>query len=179
LNPHHLQDLLLQTLEETDWVVQAYDAAVAQATLTELRDEWREARARVAGHSRHLEEKLLELDINPHDRTPGREIIYAHGAALVRRMLVLGSTAPHQDAEIGAARCLLDALGRCQLQWQLVGRAAAAMPADHGTPLLELHDRAYPDMREAAYSTRGWIGQLWIHRLGLEPCTSLAYRVAN
>jgi rubrerythrin len=167
MKEQQLKELLLQSLEQEIGGVQVYETALKCAMNDDLREEWEEYLEQTQGHELVLRTTMQELDIDPDEETPGRDILRSLGEALVAAMEKALSEGPPEAAQIVTAECVVLAEVKGHADWQLIGKC----PDNAEGEMIEALRAAYAEVEdqedEHLYHTKGWARELWIESLEL------------
>lgn len=163
-----VKELLLQALETERGGQAVYEAAIACAANTELRDEWQKYHDETVEHERILNETFAAIGFDTSETSPGREIVRAKGEALVAAMEQASATLG-DAAQLVAAECVVEAETKDHMNWQLIGELASsgAIPKEMAAALKAAHEQVEDQEDEHLYHTMGWSRELWMEALGL------------
>jgi hypothetical protein len=168
MKSEQLNELLLQSLEHEQGGVKVYETAIKCAVMPELADEWEKYLEQTRHHVQVLTQVLHELDIDPEQATPGREIVGSMGSALVAAMQMALENGDREAAQLVAAECVVLAETKDHLDWELIGQVANNAGADIADVLSEAYEEIEDEEDEHLYHSRGWCRELWLKSLGLQ-----------
>ena len=162
-----LTSLLYEAIETEQGGVKIYEAAVAAAVNTDLKQEWREYLDQTRNHEKILRGVFERLSLDPAVETPGRQVVRTIGDALVLAIQTAAKEGDSAAAEAVAAECVVLAETKDHLNWELLGEAAKEMGGPHGKALAEACDEVEDEEDEHLYHTSGWARELHMQQLGL------------
>ena len=162
-----LKELLLQSLEHEKGGVKVYQAALRCAQNEDLREEWEKYLSETETHVQILQDVCSALQLDPEERSPGREIIHDLGASLVNAMEKALAAGDPSAAQIVACECVVLAETKDHLDWQLIGEAAKKLTGAQGQALEQAHEEVEEQEDEHLYHTKGWCRELWMEALGM------------
>ena len=168
MNPHQVQELLLQSLEHERGGVKIYKAAVECARRPDLKSEW-------SGYLQQTEQHVVALTrvcevfgLDPYTMTPGTMIVRATGTALLQAMEAARAAGDPAAAQIVAAECVVLAETKDHLDWELLGEVSKELSGEQQQVLREAYERIEDEEDEHLYHTQGWCRELWLEALGLD-----------
>ena len=167
MNETQMKELLLQSLEHEKGGVKVYETALKCAQNEELREEWQRYHSETETHVRILQDVFSALQLNPEERSPGREIVRAMGVSLVNAMEKALASGDPAAAQIVACECVVNAETKDHLDWQLIGQVAKKLTGAQGTALKQAHEEVEEQEDEHLYHTKGWCRELWMEALGM------------
>ncbi len=167
---HHdnVRELLLQALETEINGQSLYETAIECAVNDELRDEWSGYLEETRNHEQVLRRLFKELDLDPEESSPGREIVRAKAQSLVQAMNDAKNSGDAQLAQVVAAESIVEAETKDHQNWQLIGRVAEEDDTEHADALKRANEEVEDEEAEHLYHTMGWARELWIEHLGME-----------
>jgi rubrerythrin len=160
-------ELLYQALETELGGVQVYEAAVGCAVNVDLKKEWQGYLAQTRNHVQIVENLLKELGLDPNHETPGRQIVRAKAATLVKSMQSAKATGDPSAAQLVAAEGVVEAETKDHQNWELIGLLAEEMTGETAQALKNAHAEVEEEEDEHLYHTMGWARELWIEALGM------------
>jgi hypothetical protein len=163
-----LKELLLQSLEHERGGVLVYQTALECALNRDLRKEWEKYLQQTRRHVEVLTTACAALGIDPHETTPGREIVHHLGKSLVVAMKMALAANDPPAAELVACDCVTLAETRDHFDWELIGLCAKRLPAEQAAPLQSAYDEVEDEEDEHLYHTKGWCRELWLEALGFD-----------
>jgi rubrerythrin len=163
-----LQELILQSLEHERGGVEVYEAAIACATREDLREEWQKYLEQTRKHVQILQKVCKELQIDPEEESPGKDIVRHLGAALVQAMKLAEEGGDPAAAELVACECVVLAETKDHADWQLLEKCAEKLKGKEKEVLTAACEEVEDEEDEHLYHTQGWARELWLHSLGLE-----------
>jgi hypothetical protein len=168
MNTEQFRELVLQSLEHERGGVKVYATALKCAVNEDLRDEWEKYYEQTEKHVQVLQDLCAQLEIDPEEETPGRQIVKDMGAALVRAMEQALSAGKPEAAQIVACECVVLAETKDHLDWELIGEAASKLGGAQAKAVKEAHQEVEDEEDEHLYHTKGWCRELWIQSLGMK-----------
>jgi rubrerythrin len=163
-----LQELILQSLEHEQGGVQVYESAVACATREDLREEWQKYLKQTRNHVQVLQDVCKELQIDPEQQSPGKNVIRHLGSALVQAMKLAKEGGDPVAAELVACECVVLAETKDHADWELLGKCAEKLKGKEKKALTAACEEVEEEEDEHLYHTKGWCRELWLDSLGLE-----------
>jgi hypothetical protein len=167
MNTNQVRELLLQSLEHERGGVLIYKAAIGAAQRSDLRDEWIKYLEQTEQHVEALAEICESFDIDPMLMTPGRQIVKANGAALLKAIETAKAAGDPQAAQIVAAECIVLAETKDHMNWELIGEVAKELTGEQAELVAEAYERIEDEEDEHLYHTQGWARELWLESMGL------------
>jgi rubrerythrin len=168
MNNQQLNELLYQALETELGGVQVYTTALQCAQNEELKEEWEEYLEQTRNHVQIVQNVMNELDLDPEQDTPGRQVVRHTGESLVKAMELALENGKPDEAELVAAECVVLAETKDHMNWELIGEAAKKAKADVAKVLKAAHEEVEEQEDEHLYHTKGWARELWIKSLGMK-----------
>ena len=162
-----VKELLLQSLEVEMGGVKLYEAAVSVAQNEDLKEEWEKYLEQTKTHVATLERVIQQLGMDPHEQSPGRNIVHEVGESLVQAI----ETAREGDpaaAQIVAAEMVTLAETKDHLDWELIGACAEKLKGEEKKLLTEAYEEIEDQEDEHLYHTKGWCRELWMQALGMK-----------
>jgi hypothetical protein len=163
-----VRELLLQALEHERGGVLVYKTALECAQNNDLREEWQKYLAQTENHVLVLTTVCAALGLDPHEMTPGRQIVHHNGKSLVIAMKMALAANDATAAELVACECVVVAETKDHLNWHLIGECASALPEEQAGILQQAYDQVEDEEDEHLYHTKGWCRELWLQSLGLD-----------
>jgi hypothetical protein len=163
-----LKELLLQSLEHEKGGVKVYETALKCAQNEDLKEEWEKYQQETERHVEVLHDVFAAMQLDPDEKSPGRQIVHDMGRSLVVAMeAALGAGDP-AAAQIVACECVTLAETKDHLNWELIGQAAKKLSGAEAKALKEAYAEVEDQEDEHLYHTRGWTRELWMEALGLK-----------
>ena len=159
-------ELLYQALETEIGGQQVYEAAIACAINTDLREEWEEYLAETREHEQIMLGVLAAFGLDPAKQTPGRTILRNTAAALVANMESARATSP-AAGQLVAAESVVTAEVKDHQNWELMGRLVDQLKGDERAALKDAWSKVEEQEDMHLYHTMGWTRELWIESLGM------------
>ncbi len=163
-----LEELVLQSLEHEMGGVKIYETAVSCAVNSDLKEEWGKYLDETRTHVTVLEEICKVLNIDAEQETPGRQVVRAVGAALVKGMTSVSAAGDRHAAELVACEAVVLAETKDHLNWELLGKCADELTGVKAATLKSAYEKIEEQEDEHLYHTKGWCRELWIQSLGLK-----------
>jgi rubrerythrin len=167
LDTKQLRELLLQSLEHERGGVKVYETALTCVVNDDLKKEWSKYLAETRRHVQILEAVLGRFEIDPEERSPGREIVGDLGAALVAAMEKARAAGNPAAAQLVACECVVLAETKDHLDWELLGKCAAQLDGVQREMLKEASEEVEEQEDEHLYHSKGYCRELWLDALGL------------
>ncbi|MGI8927559.1 MAG: hypothetical protein ACR2HN_13070 [Tepidiformaceae bacterium] len=163
-----LNELLYQSLETELGGEKVYEAALKCTINRDAREEWQKYLDETRHHQDVLMSVFQALGLNPEAESPGRMVVRAKAAGLVKAMEMALAQGPKEGAELCAAESIVEAETKDHQNWELIGRVAKDMKGTtEGTALKAAHDEVEDQEDMHLYHTMGWARELWIQALGM------------
>ena len=163
-----LEELVLQSLEHEMGGVKIYETAVTCAVNSDLKEEWEKYLDETRTHVTVLEEICKVLNIDSERETPGRQVVRAVGATLVKGMTSVAAAGDRQAAELVACEAVVLAETKDHLDWELLGKCADELTGAKAATLKSAYEKIEEQEDEHLYHTKGWCRELWIQSLGMK-----------
>lgn len=163
-----LKELLLQSLEHEKGGVLVYQTALECAVNEDLREEWEKYLGETENHVHVLQEVCGAFDIDPEERSAGRDIVHQMGAALVEAMRKAISGGDMAAAQLVACECVVIAETKDHLDWHLLGMCGEKLTGEQKKALQEAVEEVEDQEDEHLYHTKGWCRELWVESLGMK-----------
>jgi rubrerythrin len=163
-----LKELLLQSLEHERGGVKVYETAIKCAQNEDLKEEWEKYHEETEHHVEVLQDVFAQMQLDPEEQSPGRQIVHDLGAALVAAMEAALAAGDPAAAQIVACECVTLAETKDHLDWELIGQASKKLSGAEGKALKEAYAEIEDQEDEHLYHTRGWTRELWLESLGLK-----------
>ncbi|HEY7584738.1 MAG TPA: DUF892 family protein [Acidimicrobiia bacterium] len=162
-----IEELLYQALETELGGVQVYQAAIRCAVNEDLKEEWQKYLDETENHVRIVTGVFDELGMNTETETPGREIVRAKGAALVKSMEMALAAGDMAAAQLVAAEAVVDAETKDHANWELIGEIAKEDKGTRAKVLMTAYEEVEEEEDHHLYHTMGWARELWFESLGM------------
>lgn len=162
-----LRELLFQALETEQGGIQVYETALRAAVDEDLREEWEEYLEETRTHEQLLLSVFEQLDMDPTESTPGREVVHHIGQALVKAMEMAMANADAEAAQIVAGECVVLAETKDHMNWELIEHLGNHLGGKQAKVLKSAHEEIGDDEDHHLYHTKGWTREMWIRALGL------------
>jgi rubrerythrin len=163
-----VKELLLQSLEHEIGGTKVYETALKCVVNEELKEEWEKYLEETQKHVQVLHDACLQLEFDPEEQSPGREITRDIGASLVAAMEAALGTGDKEMAECVACEMVVHAEVTDHFNWQLIGEVAKKMTGAQGKALKEAYQEVEEEEDEHLYHSRGWLRELSLQGLGLK-----------
>jgi rubrerythrin len=167
MNEEQIKELLYQALETEIGGQDIYKTAIKCAANDEAREEWEKYLEETEGHERILREVFDQLDLDPEEETPGREVVRHIGESLVQAMEMAMQAGDPEAAQIVAAECIVLAETKDHSNWELIGVVSKKAKGEMKSALKEAFDQVEEQEDEHLYHTMGWAREMWFESLGL------------
>ena len=167
MNTEQFNNLLLEALETEMGGVQVYKTALRCAVNEELKEEWQEYLDHTEHHVEIVQGLCASFGLDPHQETPGRQVVRHIGQSLVKAMETALQAGKPEAAQIVAAECVVEAETKDHLNWELMTEIAKKMTGEERKALKEATDEVEEEENEHLYHTKGWCRELWLESLGL------------
>jgi hypothetical protein len=168
MNQEQFLELLLQALEHEQGGVKIYQTALTCAINGDLAGEWKKYLKETQEHEKILTEMCLVMGMDPEQETLGRLVVRHSGEALVAAMERTLKEGKKEQAQVVACECVVLAETKDHLNWELLGKCAAKLPADQKKALEAAVEKVEDQEDEHLYHTKGWCRELWIEALGMK-----------
>jgi ferritin-like metal-binding protein YciE len=162
-----IEELLYQALETELGGVQVYQTAIRCAVNEDLKEEWQKYLDETENHVRIVTGVFDELGMNTETETPGREIVRAKGAALVKSMEMALAAGDMAAAQLVAAEAVVDAETKDHANWELIGEIAKEDKGTRAKVLMTAYEEVEEEEDHHLYHTMGWARELWFESLGM------------
>jgi ferritin-like metal-binding protein YciE len=162
-----IEELLYQALETELGGVQVYQTAIRCAVNEDLKEEWQKYLDETENHVRIVTGVFDELGMNTETETPGREIVRAKGAALVKSMEMALAAGDMAAAQLVAAEAVVDAETKDHANWELIGEIAKEDKGTRAKVLMTAYEEVEEEEDHHLYHTMGWARELWFESLGI------------
>lgn len=163
-----VKELLLQSLEHEMNGVKIYQTALECAVNEDLKEEWQRYLEETEKHVQVLHDCCLQLELDPEEQTPGREITRDKGAALVASMEAALDGGDKEMAECVACEAVVLAETVDHFNWQLIGEVANKMDGAQAKVLKEAYQEVEDEEDEHLYHSKGWLRELSLQGLGMK-----------
>lgn len=161
-------ELLMQALETELGGVEVYRTAIQCAQNKDLKEEWGKYLKQTEHHVEVVTSLLETFGLDPHQMTPGREVVHHTGTSLVAAMEMALSKGEPEAAQLVAAEAVTLAETKDHLNWELMGEVGKHMKGERAKALLEAYKEIEGEEDEHLYHTTGWARELWIESLGMK-----------
>jgi len=163
-----VKELLLQSLEHEKGGILIYQTALKCVVNEDLKEEWEKYLEETEKHVQVLHDACLQLEVDPEEMTPGRQITHDKGAALVASMEAALGTGDKEMAQCVAAEAVVLAETVDHFNWQLIGEVAKKMGGAQGKALKEAYEEVEDEEDEHLYHSKGWLRELALEGLGMD-----------
>jgi rubrerythrin len=163
-----VKELLLQSLEHERGGIKVYETALQCAIDDDLREEWDKYLDQTREHDRILTSVCQQLELDPEEHSPGREIVKNLGASLVQAMQTALKAGNKDAAQLVACECVVLAETKDHADWELISKCAEKATGKQKTVLTAAADEVEDQEDEHLYHTKGWCRELWLQSLGLK-----------
>ena len=167
-----VKELLLQSLEHEKGGVKVYETALRCALNEELKEEWEKYHQETERHVQILQDACSQLQFDPEEETPGRQIVRDMGQSLVKAMeAALGNrekAGGKEAAQCVACECVVLAETTDHSNWELIGEVSKKMTGAEGKALKEAYAEVEEQEDEHLYHSKGWLRELSLESLGLK-----------
>ena len=168
MKDEQVRELLYQSLETELGGVQVYTTALRCAVNEDLKKEWEEYLEQTKNHVTIMEDVLTQLDLDPNEETPGRQVVRHIGESLVESMEMALEEGEPAAAQLVACEAVVLAETKDHQNWHLIGEVANKVKGDVAKVLKEAHAEVEQEEDEHLYHTKGWCRELWIESLGMK-----------
>jgi rubrerythrin len=168
MKDEQVRELLYQALETELGGVQVYTTALRCAENDDLRKEWEEYLEQTKNHVTIMEDVLTQLELDPNEETPGRQVVRHIGESLVESMEMALEEGEPGAAQLVACEAVVLAETKDHQNWHLIGEVAKKAKGDVAAILKEAHAEVEQEEDEHLYHTKGWCRELWIESLGMK-----------
>lgn len=162
-----VKELLLQALETEMGGVKIYKTAIKCAVNADLKKEWQEYLEQTVHHEEIVRQVFAELELDPEEMTPGRQIVKHIGESLIEAMEMALKAGDPAAAQLVAAECVVLAETKDHQNWSLIGEVSKKAKGAMEKSLRAAHDEVEDEEDEHLYHTSGWSRELWIQTLGM------------
>lgn len=169
MNTDALNVLLLEALEAERGGSEVYRAALECAIRPDLRSEWSACLEQTERHERILLATLDQLGVDPYGAHGRGRVVRHLTAARVEAMRRSRALETSLAAQAFAARCVLEAGARNQLDWELLAFAARHLDGRTGELLREACAEVADEEDVQLLQAQGWARELQVEALGLGP----------
>ena len=163
-----VKELLLQSLEHEMGGVKVYEAALKCVQNEDLEEEFEKYHQETETHVQVLRDVFAALELDPEERSPGREIVRDLGAALVAAMEKALAAGDPAGAELVACECVVIAETKDHLDWELIGEVSKKLSGAEAKTLKQAYQEIEDQEDEHLYHSKGWCRELWIQALGMK-----------
>jgi rubrerythrin len=162
------QELILQSLEHEKGGVKIYEMALTCAKSKDLRKEWQEYLEQTQKHVQILQNVCRDLQIDPKEGSPGKEVVRHLGASLLKAMKLAKESGDPVAAQLVACECVVLAETKDHANWELLEKCSEALKGEEKKILEAACDEVEEEEDEHLYHTKGWCRELWLESLGLD-----------
>jgi hypothetical protein len=162
------QELILQSLEHEKGGVKIYEMALTCAKSKDLHKEWQEYLEQTQKHVQILQNVCRDLQIDPKEGSPGKEVVRHLGASLLKAMKLAKESGNPVAAQLVACECVVLAETKDHANWELLEKCSEALKGDEKKILKAACDEVEEEEDEHLYHTKGWCRELWLESLGLD-----------
>ncbi|HUQ26346.1 MAG TPA: DUF892 family protein [Burkholderiales bacterium] len=168
MDEQQLKELLLQSLEHEMGGIKVYQTALKCAQNEDLKEELEKYEQETETHVQVLRDVFSALQLDPEEKSPGREIVRKLGASLVAAMEEALAAGDPGAAQLVACECVVLAETKDHLDWQLIGECAAKLEGADAKALKAAYQEVEDQEDEHLYHSKGWCRELWLEALGLK-----------
>lgn len=168
LDTQQLRELLLQSLEHERGGVKVYETALKCVVNDDLRKEWSKYLTETRRHVQILEAVLGRFEIDPEERSPGREIVGDLGASLVAAMEKARAAGNPAAAQLVACECVVLAETKDHLDWELLEQVGEKAKGAQKKAIQKACEEVEDEEDEHLYHSKGWCRELAIASLGMK-----------
>ena len=163
-----VKELLLQSLEHEKGGVKIYEAALKCVLNEELKEEFEKYHQETEKHVQVLQDVCLQMQLDPEEQTPGRQIVHDMGMSLVAAMEKALANGDKEAAECVATECVVLAETTDHMNWELIGEVAKKRTSAEGKALKQAHQEIEEEEDEHLYHSKGWLREISLQKLGLK-----------
>lgn len=167
MKTEQLHELIYQMLETERGGIQVYTTALECVINEDLKNEWEKYLEQTQNHEQIVLQLMENLDLEPEEDTPGRQVVRHIGESLVKAMQMAQQSGPPEAAELVACECIVEAETKDHLNWELLELAGRALKGEEAQAIKEAYEEVEEEEDEHLYHTTGWCRELWIQSLGL------------
>jgi rubrerythrin len=168
LKATQVKELLLQSLEHERGGIKVYETALKCVVNDDLEEEWEKYLEQTRNHERILIGVFADLNLDPEEASPGRQIVKQLGGALVQAMETALKAANPVAAELVACECVVLAETKDHADWELIKKVAEHSTGEQKKTLEAAADEVEDQEDEHLYHTKGWCRELWLQSLGMK-----------
>jgi rubrerythrin len=168
MNDKMVKELLLQALEHERGGVKIYQTALKCVVNEDLKEEWEKYLEETEHHVEVLQNVCAQMQLDPEEQTPGREITRDKGVALVAAMESALGAGDKEMAQCVAAESVTMAELVDHANWELIGEVSKKMSGADGKALKEAYAEVEDQEDEHYYHSKGWMRELALESLGLK-----------
>jgi rubrerythrin len=162
-----VKELLLQSLEHEIGGVKVYETALKCVVNEDLKGEWEKYHQETERHVQVLQDVFAQMQLDPDEQTPGRNIVREMGQSLVKAMEAALATGEQEAAQCVACECVVLAETTDHSNWELIGEVAKKATGTEGKALKEAYAEVEEQEDEHLYHSKGYCRELWLDSLGL------------
>ena len=145
-----------------------YEIALKCVVNEDLKEEWEKYQQETERHVQVLQDLCLQMQLDPQEQTPGRQIVHDMGMSLVAAMEKARSNGDQEAAQCVACECVVLAETTDHSNWELIGEVAKKMTGAEGKALKQAHKEVEDQEDEHLYHSKGWLRELSLESLGLK-----------
>jgi len=145
-----------------------YEIALKCVVNEDLKEEWEKYQQETERHVQVLQDLCLQMQLDPQEQTPGRQIVHDMGMSLVAAMEKALSNGDQEAAQCVACECVVLAETTDHSNWELIGEVAKKMTGAEGKALKQAHKEVEDQEDEHLYHSKGWLRELSLESLGLK-----------
>jgi hypothetical protein len=142
--------------------------ALTCAKSKDLRKEWQEYLEQTQKHVQILQNVCRDLQIDPKEGSPGKEVVRHLGASLLKAMKLAKESGDPVAAQLVACECVVLAETKDHANWELLEKCSEALKGEEKKILEAACDEVEEEEDEHLYHTKGWCRELWIQALGMK-----------
>src|SRR5438105_9001969 len=116
-----------------------YEIALKCVVNEDLKEEWEKYQQETERHVQVLQDLCLQMQLDPQEQTPGRQIVHDMGMPLVAAMEKALSNGDQEAAQCVACECVVLAETTDHSNWELIGEVAKKMTGAEGKALKQAH----------------------------------------
>jgi ferritin-like metal-binding protein YciE len=163
-----VKELLLQSLEHEMGGVKVYETALRCVLNEELKEEWEKYRDETERHVQVLQDVFAQMQLDPNEESPGRNIVREMGQSLVRAMESALAAGDKEAAQCMAAECVTLAETTDHGNWELIGEVSKHATGAEAKALKQAYAEVEEQEDEHLYHSKGWLRELSLQSLGLK-----------
>ena len=163
-----VKELLLQSLEHERGGIKVYETALQCVVNDKLEAEFEKYLEQTQNHERILLGIFEELELDPDENSPGREVVRLLGGALVQAMQMALKAGNQKAAELVACECVVLAETKDHADWELITKVAEKSMGPQKKALQAAAEEVEDQEDEHLYHSKGWCRELWLESLGMK-----------